>query len=91
MKFFALAAIALLGVSAVTLDHKSAAALNAPCEPALDVSEKQLYIVSFLCSSIVNKCELFLPSFFSLSLIKRSPKAKSSLHLAGCKPPIAGL
>merc|ERR1712083_168191 len=44
MKFFALAAIALLGVSAVTLEHKSAAGLNEPCEPALDVSEKQPYI-----------------------------------------------
>ena len=44
MKFIALAAIALLGVTAVTLDHKSAAGLNEPCEPALDVSEKQLYI-----------------------------------------------
>ena len=44
MKFIALAAIALLGVSAVTLEHKVATSLNEPCEPALDVSEKQLYI-----------------------------------------------
>jgi hypothetical protein len=44
MKFIALAAIALLGVSAVTLEQKSAALINEPCEPALDVSEKQLYI-----------------------------------------------
>jgi len=40
MKFIALAAIALLGVSAVTLEQKSAALINEPCEPALDVSEK---------------------------------------------------
>jgi len=44
MKFIALAALALIGVAAVNLDQKTttslAAAVNEPCEPALDVSEK---------------------------------------------------
>ena len=40
MKFFTLAVFALIGASAVSLDQKSVVAVNEPCEPALDVSEK---------------------------------------------------
>ena len=39
MNFIKLVALALLGVSAVKIEQKAAE----PCEPALDVSEKQLY------------------------------------------------